>query len=98
MIPASDVAPDQLPGIPTHFRVFDMASAPFALDEDRLPSAYLGAIGPSLGDFISSSDSGQPVPDSSAYWKVWEQVLAPVFGYEADKKPPADAAPERSLL
>src|SRR5438034_776057 len=84
-----------VPGIPTHFRLFDRAVEHGVqigqVEIEKGPYAYLGAIGPSLGDFVGPSDSGQATPDPSPYWRVWDQVFAPVFGYDARAMTPVDA-------
>jgi len=84
-----------MPGIPTQFLLLERANDLFEIDDNNLSYGYLGAVGASLGDFIENGDAGSPVPDPSPYWKIWNEVFARLFGYEA-ANPQNDAGP--SLL
>jgi hypothetical protein len=51
---------------------------------EYLGYTYLGAVGPSLGDFIANGDDGLDVPNSSAYWAIWDLLFGFIFGYDGN--------------
>jgi len=73
-----------MPGIPTHFLLLERSNDRLEVAPKNMGYAYLGSIGASLGDFIPNSDGGAGTPERTAYWDVWNQIFALLFGYKPD--------------
>ena len=71
-----------MPGIPTHFRLLDLANPDLKIKAENMSFAYLGAIGPSLGDFIPTSDSGTGLPDPCFWGRVRSVTSTKTTGRE----------------
>jgi hypothetical protein len=83
-----------MPGVPTHFVILDKTIAALnaspqqplrdiaSVMEANAPFAYLGAVGPTLGDFIPSGPGlvGQ-------YVKVWQRLFDIVGGWKTPGHP-----------
>jgi len=72
-----------MPGIATHFKILEKSKDQLGIK--NMGFGYLGAIGASLGDFIpNGDDGGDTTPQYSAYWQVWNQIFALLFGFKPD--------------
>jgi hypothetical protein len=85
-----------MPGIATNFRILELFSA--TKGEEPKPIEYLGAIGPSIGDFIGTKLQTSENPSSSAYWDVWNEIFAMMFGYKTNDIQKSKLEPKQSLL
>jgi hypothetical protein len=77
-----------MPGIPTQFTVADLVlsrlvNAPvtaFLTNPANRPFFYLGAIGPTLGDFLPSRPDAANLAASSPYYGAWQPILQILAG------------------
>jgi hypothetical protein len=84
-----------MPGIPTHFVILEKtieklgaspnpslnAIANLMRKKDNSAYAYLGAIGPALGDFIPSDPAAKPgLPSGTQYLRIWQAIFGVVGG------------------
>src|SRR5262249_43615296 len=87
-------AEEHMPRIPTHFVILRknigrLAAPPDPnlqeigrILKDNAAYAYLGAVGPALGDFIPSDPPppGPALPSTNFYPAIWKQVFGVVGG------------------
>src|SRR5438445_12219708 len=92
-----------MPGIPTKFRVADLAfgalpPGPAAdLFATQRPFVYLGAIGAGLGDFLAARPEIGAAAPNSRYAQVWLPVLQMFAGTPASGSSPATNGVYRDL-